>query len=246
MNLILDIGNSFIKIAVFENNKIVMKDVLDKLSVSELIIYLNDTKIKYLNLNKCILSTVDDTYNKIDDFLTRCMNLYIKLNHETKIPIKNLYQTPVTLGKDRLAGVVGANNIYLNSNVLIFDAGTAVTIDFINDKNEYIGGNISPGLQTRYKSLHKFTNKLPLLKVNSKFDKKIGVDTISAITAGVQKGLIYEIDSYINDFNEKYNNLKIVFTGGDVFFFENNLKNNIFAEPNLVFNGLNRILEYNA
>jgi len=179
------------------------------------------------------------------DYLKDKVNNFIYLNKKTKLPIINLYESPDTLGKDRLAAIIGANNIFKNQDVLVIDAGTAITFDFINKNNEYIGGNISPGLEMRYKSLNLFTSKLPLIKKDEKFNL-IGKNTKEAIISGVQNGLVFEIDSYINIFKEKFNNIKIILTGGDSFFFEHKLKNCIFAEVFLIAIGLNKILIYNT
>ena len=202
--------------------------------------------LKFYEIKNAILSSVVEVDNNLINFLKKNIFLNIILDSDTKIPLTNLYKTPKTIGKDRIAAVVGANNIYPNCNILIFDAGTALTIDFINKKNEYVGGNISPGLTMRYKALNKFTQKLPLYKIKHDFDKLTGQTTKEAIIAGVQNGILFEINNYIKIFSKKYTDLKIFLTGGDIFFFENKLKKNIFAEPNLVLIGLNRILTNNA
>ncbi|MBT6766833.1 MAG: type III pantothenate kinase, partial [Prolixibacteraceae bacterium] len=155
------------------------------------------------------------------------------------------YDSKETLGKDRIAAAVGAFDLYPDSNVLIIDAGTAITYDIINEKNQYLGGNISPGLEMRFKALHHFTGKLPLVKQN-KFDKLYGNTTENAILAGVQNGLVFEVDKAIDTFKEFYNNLKVIITGGNAEFFDKKLKNSFFVHFNLIAMGLNRILEYNG
>ena len=135
--------------------------------------------------------------------------------------------------------------MFPSTNNLIFDFGTAITIDFINANNQYLGGNISPGLNTRFKALHHYTGKLPLIEKNEHFEMT-GKTTEEAIISGVQKGIVYEIEGYIREMQSSFANLNVIFTGGDAFFFEKKVKNSIFVEPMLVFFGLNRILEYNA
>ena len=245
MNIIIDRGNSYTKIATFKHNALINIQKFEN-KLTDLVVEFQSLTKRYTEIEKVILCDVTDNDNELNNFLTKCTFLYINLNHKIKTPIKNLYKTKETLGKDRLAAVVGANNIFPKNNVLIFDAGTALTIDFINEKQEYKGGNISPGILMRYKALNHFTGKLPLLKPDANFDKIIGQTTNEAILAGVQNSIIFEIRTYISHFKSKYNNLKIIFTGGDNIFFENKLKNNIFASPNLVMYGLNTILEYNA
>ena len=128
---------------------------------------------------------------------------------------------------------------------MVIDAGTAITYDFINDKNEYIGGNISPGLKLRFRALYHFTDKLPLMEPKN-YNQLYGLSTEEAILAGVQNGMIYEVDKTIEKFKEFYSNLKVIITGGDAEFFDKKLKYSFFVHFNLVALGLNRILEYNG
>ncbi len=246
MNLVADIGNSYTKLAVFE------KDILsEKRSfknegteiISEEIIRL---KKRYPKLTNFILSSVKNEDKDLRDLVKDLFEYYIFFSAETPVPVKNYYKTPKTLGKDRLAGIVAAGNIFPNTNVLVFDAGTALTVDFINDKSEYFGGSIAPGLTMRFKALNKFTDKLPKVSVNDKFDTYFGYDTEEAIRSGVQNGILYEVEGHIKKYSERNPNLKVTFTGGDTFFFERRLKKQIFAEPNLILIGLNIILKYNA
>ncbi len=246
MNFVIDIGNSFIKLSVFKENKILHLLKFEKSNTDELINKINYLKNKFPEKINSVLSSVSDINLDLEFFLTEISELYINLNDRPDIPIKNLYKTPETLGTDRIAAVVGANNIFPNRNILIFDIGTAMTIDFVNSDNIYEGGNISPGILMRFKALNTFTKKLPLIKPCKYSEILIGKSTKEAILAGVQNGIFFEINGYIDSYRRKYNNLKIIFTGGDNFFFEKKIKINTFADPNLVLKGLNRILEYNA
>ena len=167
------------------------------------------------------------------------------MNENTSLPIKNLYKTPSTLGKDRIAVAVAANYLKPNTNVLVIDAGTTITYEFIDTKGQYLGGNISPGMKMRFNSLHTFTKKLPLIEHTENSDL-LGNDTKSAISSGIINGIIFEMDGYINTLKEKYADIVIFLTGGDTFFFESTLKNRIFAHKNLLLIGLNRILNYNV
>lgn len=233
MKLIIDIGNTLVKYAIFSSDEIV-------------IIYKkNDVEISFMqeliqkhNVNDVIISSVRD---KVDgDFGIK--TLY--LNHLTPFPITINYETPETLGNDRIANVVAASVLYPNKNILIIDAGTCITIDFIDQNKEYQGGRISPGIEMRYKSLHKYTSNLPKLTI-SNTALQIGKDTNSSIVSGVEKGVVAEIETIIDDFKNENEDLFVIVTGGDTFFFENTLKNSIFADPNLVLKGLNEILKYN-
>ena len=246
MNLIIDIGNTFTKIAIYSENELIYFQNNIENDYKSIVSESYKVTEQYGNIKRAIISSVLNENNLLEEFLINCGYFVINLTNKTLLPIKNLYKTPETLGKDRIAAVVGANNIFPDTNVLIFDAGTALTVDFVNLKNEYEGGNISPGLTMRYKALNEFTEKLPLFEVDTDFNKLFGQTTQEAIKAGVQNSIIFEINNYISVFKEKYTDLKVILTGGDVFFFDKNLKKNIFAETQLVLIGLNRILEYNA
>jgi len=196
-------------------------------------------------MTQAILSSVKPVDDEILQFLSGNFDLFIELDHQTELPIENLYETPETLGKDRLAAAVGANELFPDQNLLIIDAGTAITYDLVSEKNEFIGGNISPGLQMRFKALNHFTGKLPLVSYSDEF-QDIGRNTTDAIRAGVQNGILYEIAQTIELFNKNYQNLQIVMTGGDSIFFDKKLNYTIFVHFNITLIGLNRILEYNA
>jgi type III pantothenate kinase len=242
LSLIIDAGNTYIKIKCFDNNKIVeAKQFLDESEAQKFI-------SAYITANKigaCIVSDVRDLNKSFTDFLQN--NFSTKFfSHKLKLPIIINYKTPETLGKDRIAAVCGAKVMFPDKNILIVDAGTAITYDILTAENFYLGGNISPGLQIRFKALNTFTGKLPLVHINKERQNLFGKTTEEAIRCGVLNGMIYEIDGFINDFKTQYPDLLIVFTGGDCFFFEKLLKNRIFAEPNLTAIGLNKILELNV
>ncbi len=241
MNLIIDIGNSFSKLFVFQEKQIIESFIVKDLDKKCII----DLKKKYKLISSVIISSVIGIKNSVSLFVEKEMENAIFLSHKTKLPIENMYKTKKSLGYDRIAAAVGANNIYRNTDVLVIDAGTAITFDFVNNKNQYLGGNISPGLSTRFKALNTFTKKLPMLSKEEDF-LFFGNTTNSAIISGVQKGIIYEIEGYIDELKKKNNDFRVILTGGDAFFFESKLKNIIFAEQNLVSIGLNTILKYNV
>lgn len=239
VNLVIDIGNTKAKVAIFNNNTLV--DVFR--SSNQSLDCLLEVIAKYPIKQGVIASVIDPT-EKIVEQLRNLTFPIIKFNSETALPIKNLYASPKTLGADRLAAVIGAYDASPNRNILVVDAGTAITYDFINDKGEYLGGNISPGKGIRFKALHHFTGKLPLIDEK---DTRIplGINTETAIREGVIQGIEFEIKGYIDSFKQKYPDLLVFLTGGDGFLFETNLKNHIFADSFLVLKGLNRILNYN-
>jgi type III pantothenate kinase len=240
VNLTVDCGNTYTKLAVFsQNNQII--NILKFLNTDVEIFNF----LKQKRFDNAILSSVLKNNDKIIDILQKQSSRFILFNHETLIPIKNLYKTPETLGLDRLAAAVGAYSLFPKNDLLIIDAGSALTIDFVTKNAEYKGGNISPGLNMRFKALNTFTSKLPLVDKNNDY-QFLGSDTKSAIIAGVQNSMIAEIDFYIDKFKLKYPELKTIITGGDSFFFEKKLKNTIFVNPELVMEGLNNILIFNG
>ena len=207
--------------------------------------HLKMLKDEHPQLTQAILSSVKPVNAEILKYLSENFDLFIELDHQTELPIENLYETPETLGKDRLAAAVGANELFPDQNLLIIDAGTAITYDLVSEKNQFVGGNISPGLQMRFKALNHFTGKLPLVSYSDEF-QSIGKNTTDAIRAGVQNGILYEIAQTIELFNKNYQNLQIVMTGGDSIFFDKKLNYSIFVHFNITLIGLNRILEHNA
>ncbi len=241
MNLIIDQGNTVSKLAVFNKGEIALRLTEPELNVSILKVILKE----YPEISDCIISSVADYSKDIPGFLKDNLNNLIILNSETYLPIVNNYSTKETLGYDRIADAVGAFSIYPGNNVLIIDAGTAITIDLLTSKGEFYGGNISPGLDLRFRALNEFTKKLPLIEKVEVYPL-LGKSTAEAILAGVINGAVFEMDGYIDILKSQYSDLKIILTGGDIKFFDKKLKNSIFAHSNLNLTGLNRILEYNV
>tara|TARA_B100001142_G_scaffold277361_1_gene286890 strand:+ start:5363 stop:6076 length:714 start_codon:yes stop_codon:yes gene_type:complete len=236
MNLTIDIGNTYVKVAVFNSGEITKYQSFHNPNLEDLIFL-----TKGISITNSILCTV----NELVDDLALIISHFkpIILTHKTKTPIKNSYKTMKTLGMDRLAGIVGAHSLFPNKDILLIDTGTCITYDYyINEK--YIGGRISPGLKMRYDSLHSFTNKLPHVSLNSEYCN-LGNDTVSSIISGVQVGVIDEMDAAIDLFKRENNKSIVILCGGDHNFFDKNLKNSIFAEPFIVNRGLNKIIEFN-
>ena len=169
----------------------------------------------------------------------------LEVTSQTPVPVANAYHTPETLGRDRLAAAVGATVLYPGRNVLIVDFGTAVTIDLVTADNTFRGGCISPGMKTRFRALHDYTACLPLCGPTESGELQ-GLTTEEAIRLGVMNSLTFEIEGYMARMEKKIDDLCVIFTGGDAKYFAKRIKNTIFANCNLVFCGLDRILEYNA
>ena len=240
MNLCIDQGNSSTKALIFNQSDLIDEFCFGNFGNQEITDLFEKFPIK-----QSIISSVTTENVGVKNLLHKKSQYFIELNHTTSLPIQNLYKTPETLGKDRLAAVVGASYLNPGSNSLVIDAGTAITYDFINSDNQYLGGNIAPGLDLRLRSLHEFTKRLPLVSANSE-SLFLGNDTNSALESGALYGIVFEIEGYINTLKIKYPQLSVFLTGGSTFYFATKLKKPIFAEKNLVSIGLNRILQYNV
>jgi len=239
MNLTLDIGNSCSKIAVFDGKTKVLSARINDFDRESFEKIISD-----FVFDKAIISSVRDTPKFVTDIISERSVFVHTLSYKTKLPFEVEYKTPETLGADRIANLAGAFNLFPNKNILIIDAGTAITYDFLIN-GVYKGGNISPGINIRFKALHNFTNKLPLVSANEHFDSP-GQTTRDAILSGVINGIIYEINEYICTFKKDYKNNKIILTGGDSEYIYTKLNKQIMRVPDLINEGLNFILEYNA
>jgi len=241
LNLIIDIGNSQTKVAIFDKGEIVQLICMEDFNISKLELL----KLTYPGLNRAILSAVGHIENDLLKALRHDFDLFIELGHLTPVPIGNLYESKETLGLDRIAAAVGGNTLFPGKALLVIDAGSAITFDLIDRNHQFLGGNISPGLEMRFKALHQFTKKLPEVKRDEQW-QNIGRTTEEAIRAGVQNGMIFEIDGMIDQIIKDWPDCQVILTGGDSFFFDKKLKNTIFVKFEITLIGLNRILEYNA
>ena len=242
MDLVLDIGNSYTKIALFKGDKMQEMERIKSISKKTIKHFLTKHAPEG-QIESSIISTVRDYPKEIDMYLQENSKLVV-LSHETPIPIQNTYQTPQTLGKDRLAAAIAAAKIFPHTNVLIIDAGTSMTFDLQAASGNYFGGAISPGIQMRFDALHHFTGKLPQLDKKEKVCL-IGKNTNDSIYSGVLNGILGEVRSIIEDYKKMFPELKIIFTGGDYKYFVDNLNFSTFAEPYLVLIGLQSVLQFN-
>jgi len=240
MNLVIDIGNTLVKVYLFENDEIISKKTLDEIS---LITYVKSLSRDY-DIKNIICSTVTKSYRNELNGLNKYINYFELSDKDLKIPFHNNYKTKTSLGQDRIGLVSAAFFKFPNENNLVIDIGTCITYDFIDSKNIYHGGAISPGINMRYKSFSEFTSNLPFLEFKD-LDKIIGSSTDESIHIGVSTGIIGEINEYINRLEEKYLKLNIIITGGDSTFLLNRIKNAIFADQDFLAIGLNNILKYN-
>ena len=240
MLLTIDVGNTRIKAAVFEQNSLVEFFVFTK---DVLLIETNYILNKFPEIKKIVVASVETVEEELFLFLENKVGIYF-ITHESKFPFTNLYATPTTLGIDRMVLASGAVLQFPGQNRLVIDAGTCITYDFIDFDDNYLGGAISPGIRLRYESLHQHTAKLPLL--TKKYPENfIGNSTQESIHSGVINGAAMEIDGFINLYKTKYAKFIIILTGGDAEFLAIQLKNTIFANSNFLLESLNQTFQYN-
>lgn len=236
--LVVDIGNTNAKIACFAGNRLVKSDSTTILQLTSLL----QSDISEHSIDAAIVCSVSADTSPILSFLSANGVKALELSSKLKLPFTLEYGTPQTIGSDRLAAVAGAVGEFGNKPMLVIDAGTAITYEFVESGCIYIGGNISPGMSMRFSALHDFTARLPLVS-GSQANGIVGHTTVEAIANGVVCGIVNEMKGYIDDFiNANSKDSVTILTGGDAYFFDKKLKNAIFARPNLVLNGLQRIL----
>jgi type III pantothenate kinase len=244
MNLVIDIGNTRIKIAFFDQNRLVQQANLPLQSLEPLLAAAANAPAP---VRQAIVTSTSKPVESVIALFEKQFPI-IALQHDTPIPIENGYRTPKTLGKDRLAAVVGAAALYPKQNVLVIDAGTCITYDWISAKGAYWGGNISPGLRMRLQAMHHFTAKLPMVLPSTSLlpMSLIGTDTESALRTGASFGISAEADGMIRRYRKQLGVLKTIFTGGDGEFLQQNTsEKNTTYEQDIVLIGLNQILIYN-
>jgi len=226
---------------VFNKNELIFNKNYDSLTPLEVQEILNR-----FNIVHSIVSNVRNTANNLENLLSTSTNFY-QLNEQILLPFQNLYATPTTLGKDRMALIAAACNLFPQQNVLVVDMGTCITYDVVTADKKYFGGAISPGLNMRFKALNQFTGNLPLVEITeNEKPNLIGDSTINSIKSGVYNGVKTELEGIIASYNKQYENIQVVLTGGNAEMFDLESKNRIFADKFFLLKGLNEILEYNA
>ena len=241
MNLVIDQGNTLTKVAVFDQASMLYETVTTIIDPKEI----RSLTERFFIERVMICSVAQFSKQILALFEKKRIQCFI-LTPATALPISNRYRSPETLGSDRIAAAVGANFLKPETDLLVIDMGTAITYDVVTANNEYRGGNISLGLTSRFRALHDYTHRLPLLKPDTHFPHFIGTSTDEAIMAGVMYGILFEIEGVITNLTNEYTSLSVFLTGGDSIYFESSLKTPIFAVKNLVLVGLNRILNHNA
>jgi type III pantothenate kinase len=241
-NLVIDIGNTNTKLAVFNQRDIIHYQQVEELDIKDLI-----PLIETYQVENATVSSVNKDIAELGDLLRQAVH-YIPFTTAITGDIKNHYETLATLGLDRWAKVIAAHGLFPGRNCLMIDAGTCITYDMLNTNSEYFGGSISLGIKMRFEALNHFTGRLPLVNWD-RSEKQIpeGTNTNNAIKNGVLQGVINEVEGFITTTNHKNKDLTVILTGGDADFLNNQLKNSIFAtqiihEPYLVLKGLNEVI----
>jgi type III pantothenate kinase len=236
LNLAIDLGNTSSRLYLYDGTRRMGKEVLPEMSAGLLEKFIEEHSVRHSILS----SVVENDFGIVE--LLHAKTHFVMLNSNTALPIDNQYKTPETLGADRLANVVGASVLHPDKNVLVIDAGTCIKYDFINRNKQYSGGSISPGFKMRLDAMHHFTGKLPQLEPTHATG--IGGTTKDAMMTGAFRGIIHEMNGFIQEYSQR-NPVEIVMTGGDARYFVEELNFPIFAEPDLTGIGLNEILQFN-
>ena len=243
MNLCIDQGNSRTKVALFKDGVIVKNLLYRSFTSVDL-----ERLFSLYPIKNSIVSSVANMEPAVINALHRLSKRFVLFDHLTPLPIKNCYQTPETLGHDRIAAAVGAAHLSPGQNLLIVDAGSAVTYDFVSAEQGYLGGNIAPGIKMRLTSLNQMTKRLPLVDVEENaFRPLFGKNTREAIAVGVVRGIVFEVKGYMRSLKDQKTSFTTYITGGHAPYILDAMKRQeVIGEPHLVLIGLNRILEYNT
>ncbi|HLK28145.1 MAG TPA: type III pantothenate kinase [Puia sp.] len=238
VTLCFDFGNTRLKCAVFSGKEFIKEIVLENDEEKTI-----EALIENYHPDKSILSSVINHNAALENILKQSTKFH-KLDHLSKFPVTTPVGKPDTIGADRLALVVAAVDLFPGKNNLVIGLGSAITYNFVNKYNQFLGGGISPGMEMRFKSLNQFTARLPLIKADWNFPL-VGYDTRTNILSGVIIGMAKEIDGTIDAYMEKYDNFNVLLSGGDASYFTRYIKNKIFADSFLIYKGLYAISEFN-
>ena len=238
-HLVIDIGNTAMKAACFEGRSLI-RSVRATWDGSEQV---EEALLRLMSANPeaALISSVSGENKFIDKFLKMAKVKTSYFSHKTKIPIINKYETPETLGKDRIANAIAAAQAYPSKPIVVIDAGTCIKFDFITKNNEYFGGSISPGIDMRFKALHEFTAKLPLL-TREEIVYLVGKNTKESIQSGVINGALAEVKGILEQYQMTHKDLVVIVTGGDYALLQRTLKTSVIPEPWLTLKGLNEII----
>jgi type III pantothenate kinase len=240
MNIVIDIGNTRTKAGVFKDGQL---QNLYSGSTEEVLASLSAHPAAHI-----IVSAVGGGIEVVLERFAGNTSVLI-FDHKVKIPLTVAYSTPNSLGLDRLAAALGAGAVKPGKNMLVVDMGSCITIDLLKEGKVFSGGVISPGYNMRFKAMHSFTDKLPLFSSIALSEEHVnlpGTSTMECMVAGVQQGIIFEIEGHIAYYRAIYPDIEVIMTGGDASHFENKFNTPIFTKDSLVLVGLNRVLEYHV
>ncbi|MCC6462254.1 MAG: type III pantothenate kinase [Saprospiraceae bacterium] len=241
VNLVLDIGNTRSKVGIFDDQRLVEQAIWGDWTLEELSSYGNQAGADHV-----IFSSVSVPDPALQEKLAERFVSALELTHETPLPFRNAYRTPQTLGKDRLAGVAGAQALFPGRPCLVVDCGTCIKYEVLSADGVYVGGNIAPGAQMRIRAMHTFTARLPEVPMHMP-EGAIGSSTETALQNGALRGAVLEIEGFARLFAQDGEDLILLITGGDAAFFLPYLQlPNVHHEPHLTLHGLNHILQFNA
>jgi type III pantothenate kinase len=241
MNLIIDRGNTLYKTAVIDGSDLKAAEAFKELSVSDL-----EKIFSKQRISKTILCSVGGKFEEdLIQYLKANTDCY-SMDDDLTLPISLAYKTPDTLGKDRIASVVGALSCAKGRSVIVIDAGSCLCVDYADGNSVYRGGSISPGIGMKYRALHTFTANLPLLDLAKEEIVVCGAETQECIHSGVINGTLYEIEGFIDYYLQKDNTAEVVLTGGDAELIAKRLNRKVILDKHIVLKGLNVILNANA
>lgn len=238
MNLVIDIGNTQLKAAIFHKEELIEHIIVSVESLDKL----SEMFSRY-SIKRTVISNVRSIPQELETLLESISAISYDWNSSLKIPLDSNYATPETLGRDRICNAVAAKSKYPGKNVLVIDMGTCNKYDFVDAKGKYLGGAISPGFQMRFSSMHQFTDQLPYIETTVSNDF-IGDSTQNSMKSGVYFGIIGEFKYYIEQYNKRFHDIEVILTGGFSTYFDKEVKNYIFADPYLTLRGLNIILNF--
>lgn len=238
MNVAIDLGNTRAKVGLFKDQQLLK--IVEDLQPEQLFSWL-----AVQEPSAAIIGSVNAPTAALQEQLSSLCSCMV-LDANLPVPVQKQYQTPQTLGADRLAAVVGGMSRFPGQAVLVIDTGTCITYDYVDARAHYLGGGIAPGLKMRFKALHNFTARLPLIDNVPSDAPLLGQSTKESIQSGVVNGSCAEIEGMIARYETELGPMRIIICGGDAKFFETKIKRPIFVIPELVLIGLNEILRYNV
>lgn len=241
INLCIDWGNTAVKAAIFDNDKICKQLVFSSEAALEKVSELIDAH----RPEKGILCSVVNDHDELKYYIKSKISSFFELNSHSRLPINNAYLSADTLGPDRLGLVCGAYSMFPDKNNLVISLGTCITYNLMQKNKTFRGGSISPGVRMRMKAMHTFTDLLPEVSVEGDL-LLLGYDTETCMRSGAVFGMAAEIDGMIKEYESKYPDFNAILTGGDAPYFATKIKSKIFADPDLLLKGLNLILNYNV